>query len=184
MRRIIHCSGFFSRCGTRTHLWGLFLVLLSNLMFPYCSSLMVQINYWEYITYYSLLKFTIFKINPKVYSLDSCVTSVVRLTPEHKLSSFINVVLPTYLIPDSSSTFVWFGFSQESLPLWQLQVQWSTANQSPEKTEAVFKVVHRPSESFIWNKIKACFLSRDKLIRYSSEIRRNEQSSFENHRTD
>uniref|UniRef100_A0A8D3CC75 UTP6 small subunit processome component n=1 Tax=Scophthalmus maximus TaxID=52904 RepID=A0A8D3CC75_SCOMX len=28
---------------------------------------------------------------------------------------------------------------KESLPLWQLQVQWSTANQSPEETEAVFK---------------------------------------------
>ncbi|XP_078136866.1 U3 small nucleolar RNA-associated protein 6 homolog [Sander vitreus] len=27
----------------------------------------------------------------------------------------------------------------ESLPLWQLQVQWSVANQSPEETEAVFK---------------------------------------------
>uniref|UniRef100_A0A8D0AR95 UTP6 small subunit processome component n=1 Tax=Sander lucioperca TaxID=283035 RepID=A0A8D0AR95_SANLU len=29
-----------------------------------------------------------------------------------------------------------------TLPLWQLQVQWSVANQSPEETEAVFKVVH------------------------------------------
>lgn len=29
---------------------------------------------------------------------------------------------------------------QESRPLWQLQVQWSAANQSPEETEAVFKV--------------------------------------------
>uniref|UniRef100_A0A673CZV7 UTP6 small subunit processome component n=1 Tax=Sphaeramia orbicularis TaxID=375764 RepID=A0A673CZV7_9TELE len=28
---------------------------------------------------------------------------------------------------------------KESLPLWQLQVQWSVANQSPEETEAVFK---------------------------------------------
>ncbi|TDH16054.1 hypothetical protein EPR50_G00015900 [Perca flavescens] len=28
---------------------------------------------------------------------------------------------------------------KESLPLWQLQVQWSMANQSPEETEAVFK---------------------------------------------
>ncbi|XP_027138784.1 U3 small nucleolar RNA-associated protein 6 homolog [Larimichthys crocea] len=28
---------------------------------------------------------------------------------------------------------------KESLPLWQLQVQWSAANQSPEETEAVFK---------------------------------------------
>lgn len=33
-------------------------------------------------------------------------------------------------------------FSQESLPLWQLQVQWSVANQSPDETEVVFKVVH------------------------------------------
>uniref|UniRef100_A0A8C4EFZ9 UTP6 small subunit processome component n=1 Tax=Dicentrarchus labrax TaxID=13489 RepID=A0A8C4EFZ9_DICLA len=31
---------------------------------------------------------------------------------------------------------------KESLPLWQLQVQWSVANQTPEETEAVFKVVH------------------------------------------
>ncbi|KAF1395088.1 hypothetical protein PFLUV_G00007920 [Perca fluviatilis] len=28
---------------------------------------------------------------------------------------------------------------KESLPLWQLQVQWSVANQSPEETEAMFK---------------------------------------------
>ncbi|KAM7418882.1 hypothetical protein PAMA_016147 [Pampus argenteus] len=28
---------------------------------------------------------------------------------------------------------------KESLPLWQLQVQWSAANQSPEETEAIFK---------------------------------------------
>lgn len=28
---------------------------------------------------------------------------------------------------------------KESLPLWQLQIQWSVANQSPEETEAVFK---------------------------------------------
>uniref|UniRef100_A0A3Q3WGB1 Uncharacterized protein n=1 Tax=Mola mola TaxID=94237 RepID=A0A3Q3WGB1_MOLML len=28
---------------------------------------------------------------------------------------------------------------KESLPLWQLQVQWSVANQGPEETEAVFK---------------------------------------------
>ncbi|XP_068177868.1 U3 small nucleolar RNA-associated protein 6 homolog [Antennarius striatus] len=28
---------------------------------------------------------------------------------------------------------------KESLPIWHLQVQWSTANQSPEETEAVFK---------------------------------------------
>ncbi|XP_036957230.1 U3 small nucleolar RNA-associated protein 6 homolog [Acanthopagrus latus] len=28
---------------------------------------------------------------------------------------------------------------KESLPLWQLQVQWSVANQSPDETEAVFK---------------------------------------------
>lgn len=28
---------------------------------------------------------------------------------------------------------------KESLPLWQLQVQWSVANQNPEETEAVFK---------------------------------------------
>uniref|UniRef100_A0A1A7WJX9 UTP6, small subunit (SSU) processome component, homolog n=1 Tax=Iconisemion striatum TaxID=60296 RepID=A0A1A7WJX9_9TELE len=28
---------------------------------------------------------------------------------------------------------------KDSLPLWQLQVQWSTANQRPEETEAIFK---------------------------------------------
>uniref|UniRef100_A0A8C7WMW9 UTP6 small subunit processome component n=1 Tax=Oryzias sinensis TaxID=183150 RepID=A0A8C7WMW9_9TELE len=28
---------------------------------------------------------------------------------------------------------------KESLPLWQLQLQWSTANQTPEDTEAIFK---------------------------------------------
>uniref|UniRef100_A0A8C7WMX4 UTP6 small subunit processome component n=1 Tax=Oryzias sinensis TaxID=183150 RepID=A0A8C7WMX4_9TELE len=35
---------------------------------------------------------------------------------------------------------------KESLPLWQLQLQWSTANQTPEDTEAIFKVA---SKSFI-----------------------------------
>lgn len=39
--------------------------------------------------------------------------------------------------------WITFVFSwQESLPLWQLHVQWSVANQSPEETEAVFKVAY------------------------------------------
>uniref|UniRef100_A0A8C8DBF2 UTP6 small subunit processome component n=1 Tax=Oryzias sinensis TaxID=183150 RepID=A0A8C8DBF2_9TELE len=34
---------------------------------------------------------------------------------------------------------------KESLPLWQLQLQWSTANQTPEDTEAIFKVSAVPT---------------------------------------
>lgn len=47
---------------------------------------------------------------------------------------------------------------KESLPLWQLQVQWSTANQSPEETEAVFKRGLLSAVAAVAMEMKQCYL--------------------------
>ncbi|XP_075899336.1 U3 small nucleolar RNA-associated protein 6 homolog [Nelusetta ayraudi] len=47
---------------------------------------------------------------------------------------------------------------KESLPLWQLQVQWSTAIQSPEETEAVFKRGLLSAAAAVSMEMKECYL--------------------------
>uniref|UniRef100_A0A3P8W9H0 UTP6 small subunit processome component n=1 Tax=Cynoglossus semilaevis TaxID=244447 RepID=A0A3P8W9H0_CYNSE len=48
---------------------------------------------------------------------------------------------------------------KESLTLWKLQIQWSTANQSPAQTEAVFKAALRCGVPAVSMEIKDCYLS-------------------------
>ncbi|XP_026160133.1 U3 small nucleolar RNA-associated protein 6 homolog [Mastacembelus armatus] len=47
---------------------------------------------------------------------------------------------------------------KESLPLWQLQVQWSVANQSPEETEGVFKRGLLSAVAAVAMEMKECYL--------------------------
>uniref|UniRef100_A0A3P8W3H1 UTP6 small subunit processome component n=1 Tax=Cynoglossus semilaevis TaxID=244447 RepID=A0A3P8W3H1_CYNSE len=46
-----------------------------------------------------------------------------------------------------------------TLTLWKLQIQWSTANQSPAQTEAVFKAALRCGVPAVSMEIKDCYLS-------------------------
>uniref|UniRef100_A0A1A8LL24 UTP6, small subunit (SSU) processome component, homolog n=1 Tax=Nothobranchius pienaari TaxID=704102 RepID=A0A1A8LL24_9TELE len=48
---------------------------------------------------------------------------------------------------------------KDSLPLWQLQIQWSTANQRPEETEAIFKTGLQSAITTVAMEMKESYLN-------------------------
>ncbi|KAL7404117.1 hypothetical protein ABVT39_009918 [Epinephelus coioides] len=69
---------------------------------------------------------------------------------------------------------------KESLPLWQLQIQWSVANQSPEETEAVFKRGLMSAVAAVAMEMKESFLDWSYSTGGYKKVRRTFTSLQEN----